>query len=87
MKNSWSLLDARDIFYIIPPFDKKDAAREAKDRPILVSIDSPSHRAAGEMTFLGEIVRTPASKVIMKTKIGGDRIVNSMASDQLPRIC
>ncbi len=38
-------------------------------------------------SVIGEIVETPEERVIMKTSFGGDRIVDMMVGEQLPRIC
>lgn len=37
--------------------------------------------------IIGEVVSEPKGRVIMKTKIGGTRIVDMPVGDQLPRIC
>jgi hydrogenase expression/formation protein HypE len=40
-----------------------------------------------ESQIIGEIVKDSKGKVIMKTEIGGSRIIEMLAGDQLPRIC
>ncbi len=37
--------------------------------------------------IIGEVVEEPKGKVLMKTTIGGSRIIDMMVGDQLPRIC
>ena len=37
--------------------------------------------------IIGEVVEDPKGKVLMKTRIGGSRIIDMMVGDQLPRIC
>lgn len=37
--------------------------------------------------IIGEVVSEPKGKVIIKTRIGGTRIVDMLTGDQLPRIC
>lgn len=37
--------------------------------------------------IIGEIIKEPKEKVIMKTEIGGTRIIDMLVGDQLPRIC
>jgi hydrogenase expression/formation protein HypE len=37
--------------------------------------------------IIGEVVADHPGMVVMKTKIGGTRIVDLMMSEQLPRIC
>lgn len=36
---------------------------------------------------IGEVVETPEKRVLLKTNFGGERIVDMMVGDQLPRIC
>lgn len=36
---------------------------------------------------IGEVVEAPAKRVLLKTNFGGERIVDMMVGDQLPRIC
>lgn len=40
-----------------------------------------------EACIIGEVTADPAGKVFMKTRIGGHRIVDMLAGEQLPRIC
>lgn len=37
--------------------------------------------------IIGEVAQTPAGKVLMKSGIGGSRVVNYLTGEQLPRIC
>ncbi|PIP73737.1 MAG: hydrogenase expression/formation protein HypE [Nitrospinae bacterium CG22_combo_CG10-13_8_21_14_all_47_10] len=37
--------------------------------------------------IIGEVVEAPAKRVVMKTSFGGERIVDMMVGEQLPRIC
>ncbi len=37
--------------------------------------------------IIGEVVREPAGRVILKTRIGGTRVVDMLSGEQLPRIC
>jgi hydrogenase expression/formation protein HypE len=37
--------------------------------------------------IIGEVQETPAKMVLLKTSIGGTRIVEMLSGDQLPRIC
>jgi hydrogenase expression/formation protein HypE len=65
---------------------------------ILVAIVSPGvsdslinvmkkHQLGKETTLIGEVQKAPAGMVLMKTFIGGTRIVEMLSGDQLPRIC
>jgi hydrogenase expression/formation protein HypE len=38
-------------------------------------------------SVIGEVTKENAGKVIMKSKIGGKRVVNYLTGEQLPRIC
>jgi len=40
-----------------------------------------------DASVIGEVVETPAQSVLLKTKIGGIRILDMLSGDQLPRIC
>ena len=37
--------------------------------------------------IIGEVVETPGETVLLKTNIGGIRIIDMLSGDQLPRIC
>jgi hydrogenase expression/formation protein HypE len=65
---------------------------------ILVAIVSPGvsdslinimkrHPMGKETTLIGEVQESPAGMVLLKTFIGGKRIVEMLSGDQLPRIC
>jgi len=40
-----------------------------------------------DAAVIGEVVETPAQTVLLKTNIGGIRILDMLSGDQLPRIC
>ncbi len=40
-----------------------------------------------EACIIGEVTETNVGRVVMKTRIGGERIVDMLAGEQLPRIC
>jgi hydrogenase expression/formation protein HypE len=44
----------------------------------------PESRAA---RVVGEVVEDPARLVVLKTSVGGRRIVDMLQGEQLPRIC
>jgi hydrogenase expression/formation protein HypE len=65
---------------------------------ILVAIASPDvfeslinvmkkHPLGKETTLIGEVQEAPSGMVLLKTSIGGNRIVEMLSGDQLPRIC
>jgi hydrogenase expression/formation protein HypE len=45
------------------------------------------HPQGGNARVIGEVVETPPGKVILETEIGGKRMVDMPAGEQLPRIC
>ena len=46
-----------------------------------------THPAGREAAIVGEVTSEPAGSVILSTVFGGDRIVDMLAGEQLPRIC
>lgn len=45
------------------------------------------HPLGGESRIIGEIVPEPEGKVVLKTEVGGHRVVDMMVGEMLPRIC
>lgn len=45
------------------------------------------HPDGREAAIVGEIAQAPAERVVLETRFGGDRIVDLLVGDQLPRIC
>ncbi len=75
-------------------FDPLYIANEGK----LIAVVSPDHADAmlavlradplgKDACIIGEVVQSPAGRVILKTRIGGTRIVDMLTGEQLPRIC
>ena len=59
------------------PADKADAVLAAmKKNPF-----------GKDSVIIGEVVEEPRAKVLMRTLIGGTRIVDMLSGEQLPRIC
>jgi hydrogenase expression/formation protein HypE len=46
-----------------------------------------SHLAGRAAAIVGEVTAAPAGSVILSTAFGGDRIVDTLVGEQLPRIC
>ena len=46
-----------------------------------------SHPAGREAAIIGEVVEGPAGRVVIKTGFGGERILDMLVGEQLPRIC
>ncbi|MFQ6015258.1 MAG: hydrogenase expression/formation protein HypE [Anaerolineae bacterium] len=44
-------------------------------------------RYGEEATIIGEVVAEPAGRVLMRTEIGGTRLVDMLVGEMLPRIC
>ena len=40
-----------------------------------------------EACIIGEVVADHPGRVVMQTRIGGERIVDMLTGEQLPRIC
>jgi len=45
------------------------------------------HPLGAESGIIGEVVEQPAGMVLMKTSVGGTRVVDVLFGEQLPRIC
>jgi len=65
---------------------------------ILIAIVSPDvadslvtimkkHPLGKEALIIGEVQESPSGMVLLKTSIGGTRIIDMLSGDQLPRIC
>lgn len=46
-----------------------------------------SHELGRDACVIGEVVRSPAGRVVLVTRAGGERIVDVPAGEDLPRIC
>ncbi len=46
-----------------------------------------AHPAGERSAIVGEVVPQPGGRVVMKTLFGGDRIIDMLVGEQLPRIC
>jgi hydrogenase expression/formation protein HypE len=45
------------------------------------------HFLGKEAAIIGEVVQDHPGFVTMKTRVGGNRVVDMLAGEQLPRIC
>jgi hydrogenase expression/formation protein HypE len=75
-------------------FDPLYVANEGKLIAIVPAEDADSllqvmhqNRYGVEACRVGEITETPAGRVLMRTSIGGTRIVDMLSGEMLPRIC
>ncbi len=59
---------------------------EANDAEMLVE-EMRTIEAGKDAAIIGEVVETPEKTVLLKTNIGGIRILDMLSGDQLPRIC
>jgi hydrogenase expression/formation protein HypE len=46
-----------------------------------------SHRYGKEACRIGEVLQEPTGRVLMRTAIGGTRVVETLSGEMLPRIC
>jgi len=46
-----------------------------------------AHPAGADSVIIGEVSEAPAGRVLMRTAFGGERIVDMLVGEQLPRIC
>lgn len=46
-----------------------------------------AHPLGREAAIIGEVVESPAARVILRSRIGGRRVVDMLSGEQLPRIC
>ena len=46
-----------------------------------------AHPAGRDAAIVGEVTAEPAGSVILSTAFGGDRVVDMLFGEQLPRIC
>lgn len=75
-------------------FDPLYVANEGKLIAIVPAEDAEAVLAAmrgapygREACRIGVIEATPAKRVLMKTSIGGTRVIETLAGEMLPRIC
>ncbi|TLN19152.1 hydrogenase expression/formation protein HypE [bacterium] len=69
-------------------------ANEGKMVTIVSQDDAPrvleimrEHRNGSDARMIGEVIAEPRGTVLMRTRIGGERIVDMLTGEQLPRIC
>ena len=46
-----------------------------------------AHPAGTHAAIIGEVADAPAGRVVLRTSFGGQRIVDMLVGEQLPRIC
>jgi hydrogenase expression/formation protein HypE len=46
-----------------------------------------AHPLARESKVIGQVMASPQGMVLMKTSVGGTRVVDTLFGEQLPRIC
>ncbi|WP_346836643.1 hydrogenase expression/formation protein HypE [Microbulbifer sp. SAOS-129_SWC] len=46
-----------------------------------------AHPAGANAVMIGEVAEAPAGRVVMRSAFGGERIVDMLVGEQLPRIC
>jgi len=75
-------------------YDPLYVANEGKLIAIVASEDAErvvdsmkKTRYGKQATIIGEVLPDPKGRVLMKTRVGGTRIVDMLSSEQFPRIC
>ncbi len=59
-------------------------------RPLMPTASSPRcarTRLAKQPPIIGEVTADHPGYVLMKTRVGGTRVVDMLSGEQLPRIC
>jgi hydrogenase expression/formation protein HypE len=64
------------LIAIVPPDDAEAALAAMRQHPL-----------GKEAALIGEVVSDHAGFVVMKTRVGGTRVVDMLSGEQLPRIC
>ena len=64
------------VISVVPPAQAKAVLRTMQ-----------SHPTGKDSVIIGEVLAQPANRVVMSTRFGGDRIVDMLVGEQLPRIC
>jgi hydrogenase expression/formation protein HypE len=62
------------------------AIADSRDADMIVA-GMRKTRDGAESAIIGEVTETPKRTVLLKTGIGGSRIIDMLSGDQLPRIC
>ena len=57
-----------------------------EDAERVIQIMRKTHYGS-ESTIIGEVLPDPKGRVVMKTRVGGTRLVNMLMGEMLPRIC
>jgi hydrogenase expression/formation protein HypE len=64
------------LLAFVPPQDADAVLQTIKDNPY-----------GRDAAVIGEVIQNHSGQVVMETRIGGSRIVDMLAGEQLPRIC
>jgi hydrogenase expression/formation protein HypE len=83
--SSFSEILGLDPLYIAN--EGKVIAVATKDKAESILSNMKKHTLGKEATIIGEITKENKGKVVLETIIGGERIVDRLVGDQLPRIC
>jgi hydrogenase expression/formation protein HypE len=83
--SSFSEILGLDPLYIAN--EGKVIAVATKDKAEAILSNMKKHTLGKEATIIGEITKENKGKVVLETIIGGERIVDRLLGDQLPRIC
>lgn len=83
--NSLSEILGLDPLYIANEGKVVAVIKENKSQAVLSEMKK--HPLGKEASIIGEITKKNRGKVVLETAIGGERIVDRLIGDQLPRIC
>jgi hydrogenase expression/formation protein HypE len=64
------------LIAVVPPEDAEAALEAARSHPL-----------GKDAALIGEVVADHAGMVILRSRVGGKRVVTLLAGEQLPRIC
>ena len=83
--SSFSEILGLDPLYIAN--EGKVIAVVTKDKAASILSNMKKHALGKEASIIGEITKENKGKVVLETIVGGERIVDRLVGDQLPRIC
>ena len=62
-------------------------AAQARDVGAHARSAARAYRERNEAAIIGEVVNEHPGLIMMKTRVGGTRVVDMLSGEQLPRIC
>jgi hydrogenase expression/formation protein HypE len=74
-----------DVLYVANE-GKLIAVVPSKDAQLLLKV-MQAHPLGASAALIGEVVDDHPGMVVMRSLVGGERVVSLLAGEQLPRIC